>query len=100
MELRRLAPREASQNGRNFSNFLAATCRRLVARMERSVIRGQPIPDYAEFIIGPAGGRTRLLHPGYEHRQGRPGFPVPSPFTFSLLTNAPHLGPPASIATA
>ena len=37
----------------------------LVARMERSVIRGQPVPDYAEFIIGPAGGRTRWLHPGY-----------------------------------
>src|SRR5260370_19546942 len=36
--------------------------------MERSVIRGQPIPDYAEFIIGPAGGRTRWLHPGYTSR--------------------------------
>ena len=23
------------------------------------------IPDYAEFIIGPAEGRTRWLHPGY-----------------------------------
>jgi len=22
-------------------------------------------PEYAEFIIGPAGGRTRWLHPGY-----------------------------------
>jgi hypothetical protein len=22
-------------------------------------------PDYAEFIIGPAEGRTRWLHPGY-----------------------------------
>src|SRR5215470_3666825 len=39
--------------------------RRLVARMERSVIRGQPVPDYAEFIIGPARGRTRWLHPVY-----------------------------------
>ena len=37
----------------------------LVARMERSVMRGQPIPDYAEFIIGPAEGRTRWLHPGF-----------------------------------
>jgi hypothetical protein len=37
-----------------------------VARMERSVIRGQPIPDCAEFIIGPAKGRTRWLHPGYQ----------------------------------
>jgi hypothetical protein len=34
--------------------------------MEPSVIRGQPVPDYAEFIIGPAGGRTRWLHPGYK----------------------------------
>jgi hypothetical protein len=33
--------------------------------MERGVIRGQPIPDYAEFIIGPAEGGTRWLHPGY-----------------------------------
>jgi hypothetical protein len=39
--------------------------------MERSEIRGQEegancaIPDYAEFIIGPAEGRTRWLHPGY-----------------------------------
>jgi hypothetical protein len=38
----------------------------LVARMERSVIRGQPIPDYAEFIIGPAEGGSRWLHPGYK----------------------------------
>src|SRR5260370_26480874 len=37
-----------------------------VARMERSVIRDRPSPDYAEFIIGgPAEGRTRWLHPGY-----------------------------------
>src|SRR5258708_33666023 len=35
----------------------------LVARMERSVIRDRPTPDYAEFIIGPAEGRTRWLHP-------------------------------------
>ena len=34
--------------------------------MERSAIRGQPIPDCAEFIIGPAEGLTRWLHPGYE----------------------------------
>src|SRR5258708_38700545 len=40
----------------------------LVARMERSVIRGRVIPDYAEFIIGSARGRTRWLHPGYELR--------------------------------
>jgi hypothetical protein len=33
--------------------------------MERSVIRDRLIPDYAEFIIGPAEGRTRWLHPGY-----------------------------------
>src|SRR5258707_8707969 len=45
--------------------------------MERSVIRGRLIPDFAEFIIGPAhrvrplagpmagSGRTRWLHPGY-----------------------------------
>jgi hypothetical protein len=48
--------------------------------MERSVIRDQPVlrhdwptieslarqvPDYAEFTIGPAEGRTRWLHPGY-----------------------------------
>jgi hypothetical protein len=26
----------------------------------------RPIPDCAEFIIGPAEGRTRWLHPGYE----------------------------------
>src|SRR5882672_1011468 len=37
----------------------------LVARMERSAIRDRLTPDYAEFIIGPAGGRTRWLHPGY-----------------------------------
>jgi hypothetical protein len=36
----------------------------LVARMDRSVIRGQPIPDCAEFTIGPAH-LTRWLHPGY-----------------------------------
>jgi N-methylhydantoinase B len=28
-------------------------------------MRGQPFPDVAEFIIGPAQGRTRWLHPGY-----------------------------------
>jgi hypothetical protein len=45
-----------------------------VARMERSVIRERRrklerlIPDYAEFIIGPAEGRTRRLQPGYEGR--------------------------------
>jgi hypothetical protein len=40
--------------------------------MEPSVIRGPGSPfeaalvaDYAEFIIGPAKGRTRWLHPGY-----------------------------------
>jgi hypothetical protein len=37
-----------------------------VARMERSVIRDWLTPDYAKFIIGPAGGRTRWLHPGYK----------------------------------
>jgi hypothetical protein len=37
------------------------------------VIRGRRcavqmlVPDYAEFIIGPAEGRTRWLHPGYGH---------------------------------
>src|SRR5437899_5371793 len=48
-----------------------------VARMERSDIRGRlslisypadvgpRSPDVAEFIIGPAEGRTRWLHPGY-----------------------------------
>ena|SRR6266566_7703308 len=36
-----------------------------VARMER-VIRDRLTPDYAEFTIWPAGGRTRWLHPGYE----------------------------------
>ncbi len=29
------------------------------------------IPDYTEFTIGPAEGRTRWLHPGYEPRNGR-----------------------------
>src|SRR5260370_16498398 len=33
--------------------------------MERTVIRDRPLPDYAESIIGPAGGRTGWLHPGY-----------------------------------
>jgi hypothetical protein len=39
--------------------------------MERSAIREQcvskeePLPHYAEFIIGPAQGRTRWLHAGY-----------------------------------
>ncbi len=32
--------------------------------MERNVIRDRLTPDYAEFIIGPAEGRTRWLHPG------------------------------------
>jgi hypothetical protein len=27
----------------------------------------RPAPDCAEFIIGPAEGRTRWLHPGYKH---------------------------------
>jgi hypothetical protein len=42
-----------------------------VARVERSETRGrlarvdQPSPDFAEFIIGPAEGRTRWLNPGY-----------------------------------
>src|SRR5258708_32865599 len=43
---------------------------RLVARMARSVIRGQPIPDYAEFIIGPAEGRPRWLHPATDPSYG------------------------------
>jgi len=34
--------------------------------MERSVIPDRLTPDYAEFIIGPAEGRTRWLDPGYE----------------------------------
>jgi|GEM_PF-4000447 len=38
--------------------------------MEHSVIRGRLIPDYAEFIIGPAGGRTRWLNPGYKGKVG------------------------------
>jgi hypothetical protein len=29
-------------------------------------MRGFVIPDFAEFIIGPAEGRTRWLNPGYE----------------------------------
>src|SRR5258708_12172683 len=33
--------------------------------MERSVIRDRRSPDYGEFIIGPAEGRTRWLHRGY-----------------------------------
>ena len=38
--------------------------------MERSVsgislASGTADPDYAEFIVGPAEGRTRWLHPGY-----------------------------------
>jgi hypothetical protein len=42
-----------------------------VARDERSETRGrgglveQLIPDFAEFIIGPAKGRTQWLNPGY-----------------------------------
>jgi hypothetical protein len=28
-------------------------------------MRARLTPDYAEFIIGPAEGRTRWLHPGY-----------------------------------
>src|SRR5260221_9500174 len=27
--------------------------------------KARPFPDFVEFIIGPAGGRTRWLHPGY-----------------------------------
>jgi len=39
--------------------------------MERSVsgislASGTADPDYAEFIVGPAEGRTRWLHPGYQ----------------------------------
>jgi hypothetical protein len=30
------------------------------------------VPDCAEFIIGPAEGRTRWLHPGYWLRQRIP----------------------------
>ena len=26
----------------------------------------RPAPDFAEFIIGPARGRTRWLNPGYD----------------------------------
>ncbi len=26
---------------------------------------GQTVPDFAEFIIGPASGRPQWLHPGY-----------------------------------
>ena len=34
--------------------------------MREGVAAGhKTIPDFAEFIIGPAGGRTRWLHPGY-----------------------------------
>ncbi len=49
--------------------------------MELSVIRDNPSPDYAEFIIGPARGRTRWLHPGYKKREAHdllyrhPGIP-------------------------
>jgi hypothetical protein len=31
------------------------------------------IPDFAEFIIGPAEGRTRWLNPGYRLPEGRRG---------------------------
>jgi hypothetical protein len=34
--------------------------------MERSDIRGRLIPHFAEFIIGPAEGRTRWLNAGYD----------------------------------
>src|SRR5215470_16368338 len=48
--------------------------------MERSVIWERPFPDCAEFIIGPAEGRTRWLHPGYgimsRRRTDRPGHPI------------------------
>jgi hypothetical protein len=37
-------------------------------------IRDTPFPDYAEFIIGPAEGRTRWLHPGYTKPVEAPGF--------------------------
>src|SRR5713101_2068541 len=57
------APSGQTLNG--FTCTRSKTSGSLVARMERSVIRAQPIPDYAEFTIGPAEGRTRWLHPGY-----------------------------------
>jgi hypothetical protein len=34
--------------------------------MERERNPGAVFPDFAEFTIGPAAGRTRWLHPGYE----------------------------------
>jgi len=57
---------------------VAAVPRR-VARIERSVIRDKLTPDYPEFIIGPAEGRTRWLHPGYQAatRVVRPRTPGP-----------------------
>src|SRR5215831_4576614 len=45
------------------------------ARVERNETRGghyrihRLVPDVAEFIIGPAEGRTRWLHSGYAPRQ-------------------------------
>jgi hypothetical protein len=45
--------------------------REAVARVERqrnpgaALPHGQGIPGFPEFIIGPAGGRTRWLNPGY-----------------------------------
>jgi hypothetical protein len=32
-------------------------------------MRERPLPDFAEFIIGPANGRTRWLNPGYSPLQ-------------------------------
>jgi hypothetical protein len=46
--------------------------------MERSVIRDRPFPDCAEFIIGPAEGRTWWLHPGYSFHQAGSGGCGPS----------------------
>src|SRR5260370_18670414 len=69
------AQRQASE--RSFPFALSRGGCSLVARLERSVIRDQPVPDYAEFIIGPphrvrppaapmaCPGRTRWLPPGY-----------------------------------
>jgi len=34
--------------------------------MERSDIRERLVPHFAEFIIGPAEGRTRWLNAGYD----------------------------------
>src|SRR5260370_31393859 len=58
------APSGQTLNG--FTCTRSKTSGSLVARMERSVIRDRLTPDYAEFIIGPAQGGTRGLHPGYK----------------------------------